>query len=69
MQPISYYNTLTSRTEYGFIAHELQREYPDLVNGVKDAEVMQSVNYNSIIAVIVKEIQTLKQQMSELLKK
>jgi hypothetical protein len=69
MQPISYYNTLTSRTDYGFIAHELQREYPDLVNGVKDAEVMQSVNYNSIIAILVKEIQTLKQQMNELLKK
>ena len=69
MQPISYHNMLTSRTDYGFIAHELQREYPDLVNGVKDADVMQSVNYNSIIAILVKEIQTLKQQMNELLNK
>jgi hypothetical protein len=69
MKPISYHNTLTSHTDYGFVAHELQSEYPDLVNGTKDAEVMQSVNYNSIIAILVKEIQTLKQQMKGLLKK
>ena len=66
MRPISYFNTLTSRIDYGFIAHELQTEYPELVNGVKDAPTMQSINYNSMIALLVKEIQTLKQQVKEL---
>ena len=66
MRPISYFNTLNSRTDYGFIAHELQAEYPELVNGMKDDAAMQSINYNSLIAILVKEIQTLKQQMIEL---
>jgi hypothetical protein len=66
MRPISYFNTLTSRIDYGFIAHELQTEYPELVNGVKDAPTMQSINYNSMSALLVKEIQTLKQQVKEL---
>ena len=69
MKPISYFNTLNSRTDYGFIAHELQADYPQLVNGVKDDAVMQSINYNSLIALLVKEIQTLKQQMSELMRR
>jgi Chaperone of endosialidase len=66
MRPVSYFNTLTSRTDYGFVAHELQAEYPELVNGVKDDTVMQSINYNSMLALLAKEIQTLKQQVREL---
>jgi hypothetical protein len=66
MRPVSYFNTLTSRTDYGFVAHELQAEYPELVNGVKDDLVMQSINYNSMLALLAKEIQTLKQQVREL---
>ena len=66
MRPVSYFNTLTSRTDYGFVAHELQAEYPELVNGVNDDPVMQSINYNSMLALLAKEIQTLKQQVREL---
>jgi hypothetical protein len=68
MKPISYFNTLSSRTDFGFIAHELQAEYPELVNGSKDDATMQSINYNSMIAILVKEIQMLKQQISEMKK-
>jgi hypothetical protein len=44
----------------GFIAHEVQQEFPFLVNGEKDGETMQSINYTGFIGLLVKEIQDLK---------
>ena len=66
MRPVSYFNTLTSRTEHGFIAHELQEGHPELVSGTKDASELQSVNYNSMVAMLVSETQALKRQVKEL---
>lgn len=65
LQPVSY-NKNNNKKEFGFIAHELQEHFPELVNGTKDGENMQSVNYNSLIAILVKEIQTLKQRIDVL---
>jgi hypothetical protein len=54
----------------GFIAHELQKEFPFLVLGEKDGPEYQSVNYIGLIPLLVKEIQeqkkTLKSLMEEL---
>ena len=47
----------------GFIAHELQEHYPFLVSGEKDGTENQSVNYTGLIALLVKEIQELKQDI------
>ena len=47
----------------GLIAHELQEEYPFLVEGDKDEPVIQSVNYNGLIGVLIKEIQELKKRV------
>jgi hypothetical protein len=44
----------------GLIAHELQEVYPFLVNGEKDGANHQSINYTSLIALLIKEIQELK---------
>jgi hypothetical protein len=66
MQPVTYFNTLTSRTEHGFIAHDLQENYPELVSGIKDAAELQSVNYNSMVAMLVSEMQLLKHQVKSL---
>ena len=49
----------------GFIAHEVQNDFPFLVTGEKDGEGYQSVNYTGFIALMVKEIQDLKQRMKE----
>jgi len=46
--------------DMGFIAHEVQEHFPFLVNGEKDGENMQSINYNGFIPLLVKEIQQLK---------
>ena len=64
LRPVFYNKENCEKKEFGFIAHELQEYYPDLVNGIKDGENMQSVNYNSFIAILVNEIQMLKKRLS-----
>ena len=60
LNPIQYTNKQNSQTEIGFLAHELQQEYPYLVSGEKDGETLQSVNYIGLIGVLVNEIKSLK---------
>jgi hypothetical protein len=69
LKPIYYKNKITNDNEMGFIAHEVQEELPFLVNGEKDGEQNQTVNYTSIIALLVKEIQDLKNENKELKKR
>jgi hypothetical protein len=54
------------KLQTGFIAHELQEVFPHLVNGEKDGEDMQSVNYIQLIAILTKEIQDLKKRVLQL---
>ena len=63
LRVINYLNTETNKQEIGFIAHELQKEYPYLVIGEKDGDELQSVNYIGIIGLLVKEIQLLKKKI------
>ena len=66
LNPVSYINKKTEKQDIGLIAHELQEEFPFLVNGEKDAETMQSVNYVSLISLLIKEVQDLKKRVKEL---
>jgi hypothetical protein len=52
----------------GFLAHEVQEIFPFLVNGEKDGDTYQSVNYNGFIALLVKEIQEIKKNIHDLKK-
>jgi hypothetical protein len=63
LNPVTYLNTLTHRQDIGVIAHELQQEYPMLVNGIKDGKNYQSVNYNGLIGILINEIKLMKQEM------
>ena len=45
---------------YGVMAHELQEILPQAVNGEKDAEEMQSVDYSKVVPLLVKSIQELE---------
>jgi hypothetical protein len=63
LRPITYKNILSGKQDMGFIAHELQEHYPFLVSGEKDGAENQSVNYIGLIALLVKEIQELKQDI------
>jgi hypothetical protein len=64
LKPVTYIKN--SKQEFGFLAHELQTVYPDLVYGEKDGEQMQSVNYTGLIALLTKEIQDLKARVKTL---
>jgi len=66
LRPVQYTNTLNGKCEWGFIAHELQEHLPELVQGKKDGENYQSINYNGLIALLVKEIQVLKEEIRDL---
>ena len=67
LAPISYtQNNLHHKKAIGFIAHEFAESFPDLVDGTKDGPEMQSINYNGIIAVLIKEIQTLRTKINKL---
>jgi hypothetical protein len=55
---------MTQKQDVGLIAHELQAQYPFLVNGIKDGEEMQAVNYIGLIGILIKEIQCLKKEVS-----
>ena len=67
LRPVYYFNKKTGKKDVGLIAHELQEQYSFLVNGEKDGKEYQSVNYNGIIAILIKEIQILKQKVTKLI--
>ena len=66
LRPVSYNNKLIKRQDIGFIAHEVQEIYPYLVNGEKDGDEYQSINYIGLLGVMVKEIQDLKKENKEI---
>ena len=63
LRPVSYYNTLSNKNDVGLIAHELQDEYPFMVHGIKDGPKTQGVQYTSLIGILIKEIQRLKERV------
>lgn len=65
LRPVTYTNTRRGCKDIGFIAHEVQEYYPFLVNGEKDGEQMQSLNYIGLIGILTKEIQDLKRRLAE----
>lgn len=66
LNPIQYRNMLTGNHEFGFLAHELKEQIPLLVEGEKDGTKYQSINYISLIALLVKEIKDLKKLVTDL---
>ena len=66
LRPVSYTLKSNQKPTLGFIAHEVQEHIPSAVTGEKNGESMQSVDYNQIIPVLVKEIQDLKKRVAYL---
>jgi hypothetical protein len=48
---------------YGVLAHELQQVIPQAVNGEKDGEEMQGVDYSKLVPVLIKAIKELKSEI------
>ena len=59
LNPVEY-DLIGGKHAMGFLAHEVQEICPFLVEGEKDGKDMQSINYNSFIPILVKEVQDLK---------
>jgi hypothetical protein len=68
LNPVIYTNKILKKQHVGLIAHELQEYYPYLVTGEKDGEVTQTINYNGLIGILIKEIQGLKKEIQGLKK-
>jgi len=66
LKPIQYFNTRARRLDIGFLAHEVQEDFPFLVEGEKDGENLQTLNYTGLVGVLVKEIQELKARVTML---
>ena len=66
LNPVSYTNKLSNKDEIGFIAHELQQHYPCLVNGEKDGESYQSVNYIGLVPILTREIKEIKTKLDSI---
>jgi len=63
LNPVVYKNKLSGKQDTGFIAHEVQEIFPHLVNGEKDGEETQTLNYQGLIAILTREIQELKKRV------
>jgi hypothetical protein len=66
LRPVEYTNKLNNLRQYGFIAHEVAEHIPYITNGLKDEPEYQSLNYISLIPVLVKEIQNAKKEIAYL---
>jgi hypothetical protein len=66
LNPVSYDWKIDGSKDEGFIAHELQEVIPYAVNGEKDGEQMQGVDYSKIVPILVKAIQEQQAQIEEL---
>jgi len=68
LQPVEY-DLSGGKHDMGFLAHEVENIFPFLVDGKKDGDEMQSINYNGFIALLVKEVQDLKRENNSLKEK
>ena len=59
---VQYRSIADNSKHFGVIAHELGEIYPELVNGIKDAEAMQSVSYIELIPLSINNIHILKKE-------
>ncbi len=66
LKPVIYKNILTNNYDLGFIAQELEKEFPFLVTKSNTENGYYSINYNAIIALLVKEVKELKSKVSDL---
>jgi hypothetical protein len=67
LRPVMFQNRLRGHAwEYGFLAHEVQEIFPELVNGIKDNEDLQAVSYHQLFAICCEEIKTLNARVERL---
>ena len=67
LRPVMYMNRLTGHDEYGFLAHELQGVYPEMVVGEKDdPNGYQTIQYEQLFAIFIAEIKRLRDDIERM---
>lgn len=66
LNPVKFEWISTEQSDFGFIAQEVEKELPTLVNNGVDG--YKTVKYASFIPILLKSIQDLQQQVDELKK-
>ena len=64
----TFKDDLNNNTHYGFIAQELENEYPELIHSKPDSKYskIKAVNYLEIIPLLVNKIQLMQQEIDVL---
>ena len=65
LRPVKFNFTHNNHQTFGLIAHELQEEYPYLVDGEKDGANYQTVNYTGLLGLCAHELQQIKKGLEE----
>jgi hypothetical protein len=65
-KPYKFEYNYDCSTSFGMIAHELQEVVPEAVVGLKDAEVMQGVDYLKLLPIAIKAIQEQQCEIKQL---
>lgn len=65
LRPVKFNFSHNNQETFGLIAHELQEEYPYLVDGEKDGANYQTVNYTGLLALCAHELQQIKKGLEE----
>ena len=69
LNPVFFKNNISKKYDIGIIAHELQEQFPYLVDGEKDGDNIQTVNYTGLIGILINEIKIMKIKLEEQEKK
>jgi hypothetical protein len=64
LEPIKYFNSNLKKYDYGFEIDSVKNNLPELISKVDT--ITDGIDYTSIIPILVKEIQLLKQQVKDL---
>jgi hypothetical protein len=64
LEPIKYFNSNLKKYDYGFEISSVRDNLPELISKIDN--ITDGIDYTSIIPILVKEIQILKQQVNDL---
>lgn len=62
---VKYMHKQNNKEEIGVIAHELSEIYPILVDGKKNEEILQKVNYIGLVGLVTSELKKSKKELLE----
>jgi vacuolar-type H+-ATPase subunit D/Vma8 len=65
--PIKYFNKTLNKTDYGFELESVIESLPDLITKIDSTS--NGIDYTSLIPILVKEIQMIKQKLQPKIRK